>query len=99
QRGVVTVATNVPGPRRPLKVLGRKVIGVFPVPPIAMQLRTGVAMLSYADDLFFGILADYDVVADVDQMARAIEAAIARLVAISKRRKEPRARGGLSLVV
>ena len=25
-----------------------------------MQLRTGVAMLSYADDLYFGILADFD---------------------------------------
>jgi WS/DGAT/MGAT family acyltransferase len=99
QRGVVTLATNVPGPRRPLKIMGRKVIGVYPVPPIAMQLRTGVAMLSYADDLFFGILADYDVVADADQLARGIEAAVARLASISKRRKTPRTRGPLSLVV
>jgi diacylglycerol O-acyltransferase / wax synthase len=79
--------------------MGRKVIGVYPVPPIAMQLRTGVAMLSYADHLFFGILADYDVVADADQLARGIEAAVARLASISKRRKTPRTRGGLSLVV
>ncbi|SON62759.1 putative diacylglycerol O-acyltransferase tgs1 [Mycobacterium simulans] len=99
QRGVVTVATNVPGPRRPLRVMGRRVLGVYPIPPIAMQLRTGVAMLSYADDLFFGILADYDVVADVDELARGIEAAVARLVAISKRRKASRTRGPLSLVV
>ena len=99
QRGVVTVATNVPGPRRPLRLLGRRVLGVFPVPPLALHLRTGVAMLSYADDLFFGILADYDVVADADQLARGIEAAVARLVAISKRRKVSRTRGALSLVV
>ncbi|MEB3982058.1 wax ester/triacylglycerol synthase family O-acyltransferase [Mycobacterium sp. 663a-19] len=99
QRGVVTVATNVPGPRRPLRVMGRRVLEVFPVPPIAMQLRTGVAMLSYADELFFGILADYDGVPDVEQLARGIEAAVARLVAISKRRKAPRTRGPLSLVV
>jgi diacylglycerol O-acyltransferase / wax synthase len=99
QRGVVTVATNVPGPRQPLRIMGRRVLGVFPIPPIAMQLRTGVAMLSYADDLFFGILADYDVVADVDQLARGIEAAVARLVAISKRRKDSRTHGRLSLVV
>ncbi|MCV7408314.1 diacylglycerol O-acyltransferase [Mycobacterium florentinum] len=99
QRGVVTVATNVPGPRRRLRVMGKKVLGVFPVPPIAMQLRTGVAMLSYADDLFIGILADYDGVADVDELARGIEAAVARLVAISKRRKAHYARGPLSLVV
>jgi diacylglycerol O-acyltransferase len=99
QRGVVTVATNVPGPRRPLRLMGQRVIGVFPVPPLAMQLRTAVAMVSYADDLFFGILADYDVVADVDQLARGIEAAVARLVTIGKRRKTSRTRGPLSLVV
>lgn len=79
--------------------MGRRVLAVFPVPPIAMQLRTGVAILSYADDLFFGILTDYDVVADVDQLARGIETAVARLVAISKRRKASRARRTLSLVV
>lgn len=99
QRGVMTLATNVPGPRRPLRVMGKKVLGVFPVPPIAMQLRTGVAMLSYADELFIGILADYDEIADVDELARGIEAAVARLVTISKRRKAHYARGPLSLVV
>ncbi|CAM2804013.1 wax ester/triacylglycerol synthase family O-acyltransferase [Mycobacterium intermedium] len=98
QRGVVTVATNVPGPRRPLRLLGRRVLSVYPIPPLAMHLRTGVAMLSYADELYFGILADYDA-GDVDQLARGIEAAVARLVAISKRRKAPRRRGPLSLVV
>lgn len=99
QHGVVTVATNVPGPRRPLRILGRRVVELFPVPPLAMHLRTGVAMLSYADELFFGILADYEVAADVDELARGIEAAIARLVSISKRHKAPRRRGPLSLVV
>ncbi|OBK14374.1 WS/DGAT/MGAT family O-acyltransferase [Mycobacterium asiaticum] len=99
QRGVVTVATNVPGPRRPLRVMGKQVISLYPVPPLALDLRTGVAMLSYADDLFFGILADYDVAADVDHLARGIESAVARLVAITKRHKNPPSRGKLSLVV
>lgn len=99
QRGIVTVATNVPGPRHPLKALGKRVVAIFPVPPLAMHLRTGVAMLSYADDLCFGILTDYDAVGDVDQLARGIEAAVARLVAISKRRKARRTKGPLSLVV
>ncbi|MGH3970381.1 MAG: WS/DGAT/MGAT family O-acyltransferase [Mycobacterium sp.] len=98
QRGVATLATNVPGPRQPLQILGHRVLSVFPVPPIAMQLRTGVAMLSYAEDLLFGILADYEAVADVDELARGIEAAVARLVASSKRRKQARDRRGLSVV-
>ncbi|MGH7041932.1 MAG: WS/DGAT/MGAT family O-acyltransferase [Acetobacteraceae bacterium] len=99
QRGVTTLATNVPGPRQPLQLMGQRVLSVFPVPPLAMQLRTGVAMLSYADDLFFGVLADYDAVADIDALARGIEVAVAHLVAISKHRKQIRGRRGLSLVV
>ena len=99
QRGVATLATNVPGPRQPLQLMGQRVLSLFPVPPIAMQLRTGVAMLSYAEDLFFGILADYDALADVDELASGIEVAVARLVASSKRRNPARGRRGLSVVV
>ncbi|OBH15938.1 WS/DGAT/MGAT family O-acyltransferase [Mycolicibacter sinensis] len=86
QQGVTTLATNVPGPSQPLHILGRQVLDVLPVPPIALQLRTGVAMLSYAEHLFFGVLADYDTMPDVDEFARSIEAAVARLVAAAKRR-------------
>ena len=44
---VVTLATNVPGPREQLKMLGHKVIQMYPIPPIALQLRIGIGMLSY----------------------------------------------------
>lgn len=99
QRGVATLTTNVPGPQRPLKIMGRTVTDVMAVPPIAMRLRTGVAMLSYADQLFFGILADFNAVPDVDELARGVEIAVARLVASSRRRKPSRDRRGLALVV
>ena len=49
--------------------------------PIALQLRTVIAILSYADDLVFGITADYDATPDVDELARGIEQGVARLVA------------------
>ena len=98
QRSVVTLATNVPGPSEPLQIMGRRVMSVLPVPPIAMQLRTGVAMLSYADDLFFGILADFDGAPEVDELARGVERAVAGLVASTKRRRTARHRGALSLV-
>lgn len=81
QRGIVTLATNVPGPREPMTIMGRRVIRVLPVPPIAMRLRTGVAILSYADELVFGILGDFDAASDVDQLARGIESAVDALVA------------------
>lgn len=58
-----------------------------------------MAMLSYAEDLFFGVLADYEAVVDIDAFAGGIELAVARLVAISKQRRKIRGRRGLSLVV
>jgi diacylglycerol O-acyltransferase / wax synthase len=59
-----------------------------------MQLRTGVAILSYAEDLFFGVLADYEAVADIDALARGIELTVARLVSISKQPNEYMGAGG-----
>nr|WP_302621623.1 hypothetical protein [Mycobacterium malmoense] len=56
-------------------------------------------MLSYAEDLFVGVLADYEAVADIDALASGVELAVARLVAISKQRRKIRGRRGLSLVV
>jgi diacylglycerol O-acyltransferase / wax synthase len=79
QRGIVTLATNVPGPHRQLEMMGRKVARLLPIPPIALQLRTGIAVLSYADDLVFGITADYDSGADIDELANGIKIAVARL--------------------
>lgn len=83
QRGVVTVATNVPGPRQRLRIMGREVVRMFPIPPIALQLRTGIAIVSYADELVFGITADFDAAPDVDELARGIEQGVKRLVVLS----------------
>lgn len=99
QRSVVTMAVDVPGPAEPLQIMGHDVTRVLPIPPIAMQLRTGAAVLSYAGSLYFGILADFSAVPDADELTRGIEAAVARLVTRSKRRKNGRDRHGMSLVV
>src|SRR5262249_22543886 len=69
QKAVVGLATNVPGPRGERKLMGRRVLEMLPVPPIAFQLRTGVAMVSYADNFVFGIAADYDTAPDIDALA------------------------------
>lgn len=76
---LVTVTTNVPGPRRPLRLLGRPVVALYPYVPIALRLRLGVAVLSYHDRLAFGVTADFDSVPDVDVVLRAIEEDLDRL--------------------
>jgi diacylglycerol O-acyltransferase len=84
QRGIVTLATNVPGPHQRLQMMGRTVSRLLPIPPIALQLRTGVAVMSYADDLVFGITADYDAGADIDKLADGIKIGVARLDMLSQ---------------
>jgi diacylglycerol O-acyltransferase len=92
QHAVTALATNVPGPRGRQKLMGREVLEVLPVPPIALQLRTGIAMVSYADRFIFGITADHDTAPDVNQLAAGIEQAVARLMAISRTGQRKRGR-------
>ncbi|MGY6652428.1 wax ester/triacylglycerol synthase family O-acyltransferase [Amycolatopsis sp. TRM77291] len=73
QHNVVTVTTNVPGPREPLHLLGRAVIGLYPYVPIALRLRTGIAVLSYGDDVTFGVTLDFDSSPDSGFFSKAIE--------------------------
>ena len=90
QRAVVALATNVPGPRSPHKLLGRQVLEILPIPPIALQLRTGIAMLSYADKFVFGITADYDTAPDIEALAAGIEDGVARLLSSSRASRRKR---------
>ncbi|WP_027331629.1 WS/DGAT/MGAT family O-acyltransferase [Mycolicibacterium tusciae] len=98
QRGVVTLATNVPGPRKRLRLMGREVVRLLPIPPLALQLRTGIAIMSYADHLAFGIIGDYDAAPDVDELARGIKRAVARLTAVSAGHSRSTPVGTLTLV-
>jgi diacylglycerol O-acyltransferase len=84
QRSIVTVTTNVPGPRKPLRVLGRRIVEILPYVPIAIRIRTGIAVLSYADRLSIGITADRDSTPDVDVLAAALLQAISDLVSASR---------------
>lgn len=90
QRGVVTVATNVPGPRDRIRVMGRDVLSLLPVPPIAIQLRLGIAILSYADELAFGVIGDFDATLGANEIAEGIADGVSRLVsAAGERRSYP----------
>jgi diacylglycerol O-acyltransferase len=79
QRNIVTVTTNVPGPRQPLYLLGRRLVEILPYVPIAARLRTGISIFTYCDQVTFGITGDYDTAKDVNELARAIEEGIADL--------------------
>jgi WS/DGAT/MGAT family acyltransferase len=76
---VQTVTTNVPGPRVPLYVLGRRMTVLYPFVPIGNSVRISIAILSYLDTVSFGVTADYDAVPDVDVLVQGIMRGLAEL--------------------
>ncbi|MGZ4664576.1 MAG: WS/DGAT domain-containing protein, partial [Frankiaceae bacterium] len=80
-RSVVTVATNVPGPRRQLYLLDRPVRELIPYCPIANKVRIAVAILTYNEQVSVGITGDHASTADLDVLARGIEDGVAALLA------------------
>jgi diacylglycerol O-acyltransferase / wax synthase len=78
---VQTVTTNVPGPRFPLYILGRRMEGAYPYVPIGDNVRISVAIFSYLDRFSFGITADYDGAPDVEVLAEGIGRGLAELEA------------------
>ena len=91
QREIVTVTTNVPGPRQPLYGLGRKLVEIIPYVPIATTVRTGIAIFSYCGSVTFGITGDFAASPDLDVLARGIEDSLSELLAAVKHRPRPAA--------
>lgn len=54
QREIVTVTTNVPGPRQPLYALGRRLVKIIPYVRVATTLRTGISIFTYCGNVTFG---------------------------------------------
>ncbi len=76
---VQTVTTNVPGPRLPLYLLGRRLDRIYPYVPIGDNVRISIAIFSYLDRFTFGITADYDAVPDLSVLAKGIRRGLAEL--------------------
>ena len=75
QRFFNLVVTNVPGPQFPLYVLGRKMESIFPMVPLARRQALCVGIMSYNGQVNFGLVGDYDAMADLDSFALDLEAA------------------------
>jgi diacylglycerol O-acyltransferase / wax synthase len=80
QRSLTTVTTNVPGPQRPLYLVGRRMLEAIPYVPLAGQLRVGVAIFSYDGSLRYGVTGDYDTAPDIRVVCDGIEQGMAELI-------------------
>lgn len=89
QRFFNLVVTNVPGPQFPLYVLGRKMESIFPMVPLARRQALCVGIMSYNGQVNFGLIGDYDAMADLDSFALDLEAATREAIATAPRAKKP----------
>jgi diacylglycerol O-acyltransferase / wax synthase len=79
QRFFNLVVTNVPGPQFPLYLLGRRMLDPFPMVPLAKNQALGVALLSYDGRINFGLVGDYDLLWDLDELAADLEESLTEL--------------------
>jgi diacylglycerol O-acyltransferase len=84
QRLFNLVVTNVPGPQLPLYLLGRELVAVYPMVPLAENTALGIAIMSYNGQLNFGLVSDHDAVPDLEVLAEELASAIAELTAVAK---------------
>jgi diacylglycerol O-acyltransferase / wax synthase len=79
QRFFNLVVTNVPGPQFPLYLLGRRMLDPFPMVPLASGQAVGVALLSYDGRINFGLVGDFDLMWDLDDLAVDLKDSLAEL--------------------
>ena len=79
QRMFNLVVTNVPGPQFPLYLAGRRMLDPFPMVPLAKNQALGIALLSYAGKINFGLVGDWDLMWDLDEFAGHLRESIEEL--------------------
>jgi diacylglycerol O-acyltransferase / wax synthase len=81
QRLFNLTVTNVPGPQFTLYLMGRPLLRLYPMVPLIENAALGIAIMSYDGRIDFGLQGDYDALPDLDDLAAALEGAIAELAA------------------
>ena len=82
------VTTNVPGPRVPLYVLGKRMSSATAYVPIAGGTRCSIGIFSYLNTMTFGINADFDGYPDVDVLSGGIRRSIEQLLALARKQTQ-----------
>jgi WS/DGAT/MGAT family acyltransferase len=78
-RAFNVIVTNVPGPPLPFHLLDAAMVAGYPHVPLFENQGLGIALLSYAGKLYFGLVGEWDLVPDLDRLAGWVEASCAEL--------------------
>jgi len=67
------VSTNVPGPQVPLYAMGKRMIAYYPYVPVGYAIGCGCAIMSYDQNLYFGLTSDTQAMPDVEKLKEALD--------------------------
>jgi WS/DGAT/MGAT family acyltransferase len=73
------VSTNVPGPQVPLYAMGKRMIAYYPYVPVGYAIGCGCAIMSYDQNLYFGLTSDTQAMPDVEKLRDALEQSFVEL--------------------
>jgi len=79
------LVTNIPGPQVPLYLLGSRLVDLFPVAFLPQGHALAVAVMSYDGGMSYGLLGDYDAMADLDVVADGLRRSLGELLAAARR--------------
>ncbi|MEO6204777.1 MAG: wax ester/triacylglycerol synthase family O-acyltransferase [Mycobacteriales bacterium] len=100
------IISNVPGPNIPLFYAGAQLVAYYPLSAIADGQGLNITVMSYGGQLHFGVIADRDLVPDVDRITGYLSDELAVLLAASESatvtpskrvRKQPAGKGSKSV--
>jgi diacylglycerol O-acyltransferase / wax synthase len=63
--------------------MGRELQAVFPMVPLAKRQAVCFGIMSYNGQINFGLIGDYDAMADIDSLAHDLSESIAELAALA----------------
>ena len=85
--------TNVPGPPGRLYSFGTPLTDIVPIVPLAADHAVGIAVISYADRMTFGLIAGRASVPDLDVLRDGIAASALELAVLLPRPRRARTHG------
>ena len=77
------VLTNVPGPREPLYMAGRRITSAMFWVPMSGHLGLGFSILSYAGTVVVGVATDAGLIPDPETLVRAFEAELRGVIDVA----------------
>jgi diacylglycerol O-acyltransferase / wax synthase len=75
--------SNIPGPQFPLYFAGAQVLSMYPMGPVMNGSALNITVVSYDGTMLVGLIADRDLVPDLDDFADALPAAVADLLKVA----------------